>query len=588
MAAALILLTWILWILAIIGVGLLSIRLLRWQLPLRTQFHAGLWLGLGLVLLLASGAQLFFGLGHSWGTALASIVFTTGLVCLTWRTWTSRKTIRLALLESGTWRRLPVFLLLVLLFIALVDMSYLATGEPMDADAGSYRIGSILYASGYRTIPGLANLHFRFGFNSSLWPFAALVDQGPWSSQGYRIVTGIFLTALVADLLIRLGIRRQGGSLPGDWFVVIATGFVGGVILTDSGRWVPSPAQDITVLVLSIASTAFLADFLARRTMSRTSLSMAIITAATAGSLRPLGWVLFVVTTAVIIIVLLKQGRSTGDLYRYLGWPLAFSGILALVMAVRDAIVSGWILYPLNLFPMPVVWRTPTTDVAREGITAYGRAPGVDMYEVLASNSWFDPWLQAFVTSREVFFFELMIAGALLPLLWPRGRRAWAQAWRPMVWALTPSLVAGIVWFVTAPDIRFGWGPLLALAALPGAFVLWAKGYPSRAATWIGAVLVAAFMTTQVLNGRYLPRGGAPQAVPIHFGPISVSVHLTPPPTPEAISGTLGDGTPILFPAVGGNCYDIFPMCLLRGSGGNVRSLGDDISDGFAVDAEAR
>ncbi len=588
MTTLLILFTWLVWVTACIGLGAGAVWIVNRHITLRNQLHAGLWIGIGGLLAVTSALNLFVGLAPPVGTWLAGAILILGVALVIRLSWTKRQRITRAFRESLTWKRAPVFILLALIILGLTDMALLASGEPMDADAGSYRIGSILYASEYRAIPGLANLHFRFGFNSSLWPFAAFTGQGPWADQGYRIVTGIFLTALVADLLIRLGIRRQGGSLPGDWFMVIATGFVGGVILTDSGRWVPSPAQDITVLVLSIASTAFLADFLAGRTPSRTAPSMAIITAATAGSLRPLGWVLFVMTTAVVIIVLRTQGRSTRDLIRSLRLPLAFSGILALVMAVRDSIVSGWILYPLSFFPMPVVWRTPTTDVARDGITAYGRAPGVDMDEVLASGAWFDPWLQAFLTSREVFFFELMIAGALLPLLWPRGRRAWVQSWRPMVWALTPSLAAGIVWFATAPDIRFGWGPLVALAAIPGSFVLWAKGYPSNAATWIGAVLVAAFMTTQVLNGRYLPRGGATEAVPINFGPVSVSVYLAPPPTPEAISGTLGDGTPILYPAVGGNCYDIFPMCLLRGSGGNVRSLGDAISDGFAVDADAR
>ena len=104
----------------------------------------------------------------------------------------------------------------------------------------------------------------------------------------------------------------------------------------------------------------------------------------------------------------------------------------------------------------------------------------------------------------------------------------------------------------------------------------------------IGAGLLAAWVLTQVLNGRYLPRGGEPVEAPAQLGPVSISLQLAPPPTPSAIPGELGDGTSVVYPAVGGNCYDIFPLCLIPGSGTNVRSRGDRIADGFAVQSDGR
>ena len=583
MTTLLILVTWSACVLTSMGLGIALLRLVSCRLGLRDELHAGLWIGLGAMLLVASTAQLFFGLGTTPGTALATFLVLSGLAILAWVIWTNRTKAHGSLRKSIAWRRLPVLLALVLLLVALIDMAYLATGEPMDADAGSYRIGSILYASEYQLIPGLTNLHFRFGFDSSLWPFAALIGQGPWFGQGYRLVTGVFLTALIADALIRLSISRRGGPLPGDWFVVIAAGFTGGVILTDAGRWVPSPAQDITVLVLSIASTAFLADYLTRPRYKQMSAALSLVTAATAGSLRPIGWILFVTTLVITLGVMWRQSSAPSQLQRPLGLPVIFAGIFGFVTAVRSTVLSGWILYPLDLFPIAVTWRSPTTDIASDGITAYARAPGVDMYEVLSSNAWFSPWLEAFLSSREMFFFRLMLIGALLPLLWPSGRRAWINSWKPMVLTLAPGFVAALVWFATAPDVRFGWGPLLSLAAVPVSFILWARGYPQRAATWVGVALIAAFMATQVLNGRFLPRGGETVPMQRSFGPLHITLDLAPPPTPESVRGALGDGTPIFYPAVGGNCYDIFPLCLIPGSGSGVKSLGDEISDGFAI-----
>jgi len=583
MTAALILATWLLWVLASIGLGLIFIRSVRWRLNFRDRFHSALWIGLGLLLLVSSSAQLFFGLGHSWGTVLALALLLAGLAYLVRTVILNRTQIQESLLKSLTWRRFPVILALALLVIGLIDVSYLATGEPMDADAGSYRIGSILYASEYRLIPGLANLHFRFGFNSSMWPFAALIGQAPWTGQGYRLVTGVFVTALTADVLMRIGLKRTKGPTAGDWFLIIATGFTGGIILTDTGRWIPSPAQDVAVLIVCAVSTAFLADFVASRGEKTSAASLAIITAAVAGSLRPLGWIILAFTVLVVTPILVGRIGGIWGPIRALRASLIFGTLLASVMAIRDAILTGWILYPLDLLALPVPWISTTTDVARNGITAYGRAPDVDMAEVLSSSAWFGPWLETLLSSREVFFFQLMLIGAALPLLWSRGRRAWLRAWKPLALTLLPSLAATGVWFATAPDLRFGWGPLLALAALPGAFVLWAKGYPHRLATWLGVVLIGAFMATQVLNGRYLPRGGESIPSTTRIGPVVITIDVAPPPTPAAITGTLEDGTPVLFPSVGGNCYDIFPLCLLPGSGSNVKSLGAEITDGFAV-----
>lgn len=584
MTVLLILTTWVLWVIAALGWGTFVLGWLRLGLSGRAQWQAGLWLGLGLILVVAAAVQLLVGIGHTPGAALAAFILVGGVVLAAIRLARQMGALRASL--SLPWRasRLPVLGLLLLLAIGLISMANLATGEPMDADAGSYRIGSILYAADYPVVPGLGNLHFRFGFNSTLWPFAALVGSGPWSDQGYRLVTGVFLTTMIADLILRIVIPRRSGSTPGDWFMVIAICFTGGVILTDAGRWVPSPGQDIAILAVSVASTAFLADFVRRPVENSWTGGMSIVTAVIAGSIRPLGWVLAVVTFVVV-----------ASIQRiWLGWPWprvrrasrasgAWLVIVAAVMAARDALLTGWILYPLTALPLPVRWITTSGQAAAEGITAYARAPGEDQVMALTSHDWVEPWASSFFSSREVFFLRLILLGAAATVAWTAGRRAWRRSHRPLLAAMIPSAVMLVVWFWSAPDVRFGWTALIGVAALPGAFLLAAGAYPRVAAKSLAVFGLAAMMATQVLNGRLFPRGGEAEPEQWTIGPIAIAIHLAPPPTPGVVKGELGDGTPIVFPSGGGNCYDIFPLCLIPGTGGDVESLGDSITDGFGV-----
>ena len=589
MTTLLILGTWLIWVTAVAGIGA---GIMTWRRPhtaARETWHAGLWIGLGIVVVGASALQLLVGLGGSFGLLVATVVLIGGLGVGAWvaiRHWRLTRDRRVAVLA---WKRLPTLLLLVLFGVGLIGMAYLATGEPMDADAGSYRIGAVLYAGEERVVPGLANIHFRFGFNSTLWPFAALVGTGLWEGLGYRVVTGVFVTAMLADVAIRLAIPRSVTTKPGDWFMVIATAFTGGIILTDAGRWIPSPGQDLAFLIVAVAAMALLADYVNSPASARWSGPLAVIVAATAASIRPLGWVLALATWFVVLLYAsTASSRTWKSRWQLLRVSTLFFTVTAAVMGVRDLLLTGWILYPITAVPAPVPWLAASGEGASQGITAYGRAPGVDANVVLASNDWLVPWISGFLASREVFFLRFMVIGALLPLLWPRGRRAWHQVTRPLLWAISPPLLLTLTWFATAPDVRFGWAGLVGVAALPGAFLLATGAYPVMSAKVLAVVGLVLMMVTQVLNGRFMPRGGEAVPTEVSVAVWSGTVLLAPPPTPKAVQGELADGTPVQYPATGGNCYDIFPLCLIPGTGQDVRSLGDELVDGFGRVSSAR
>lgn len=459
-----------------------------------------------------------------------------------------------------------------------------AASSPMDGDSALYRVGAITYAARYGPVPGLANLHDRLGFNSSTSTAAALMDNGLWVGHGYRLIVGLCLTALIAAVVLRLLFPRRGGASAGDWFAVIGTSFVIALVLTDSGRWVPSPASDMAVVVFGVAATCLLLDTLQGRA-ERLFASTALVAAATAGSVRPLGWV---TAAGIAVVLLLRVARGSRGRARVRGVVHALApgavgaAALLVVMLARDAILSGWLLYPSTFVGLDVPWRTiPGTNTA-EWITSWGRAPGIEKAIVLADNAWFRPWLETFWQSREVRLNLYLASVLLVPLLYPSGRRAWRASLPLLLWAWLPTIATAAVWFVTAPDVRFGWLAFVGLAGIPLALLLAVGAFPAMPARVVGVLVIVAMISANMPNGRLSPRGADPIPVDLEWGPIAVQVTLGPHPPVRGLRPlTLSDGSRA-WVASENYCWDVVPACIFADPA-RIYRLGPDVQDGYAT-----
>jgi hypothetical protein len=579
----LVLATWLIWLVTLIGIGHLAAGVVSSRWSNRSRLEASAWVGLLLVATTAAGLQMVLPMGGRVGNAMAFGLVVIGVGNAVRVAWVLRHQISSAVSRSLVLRRWPSIGVIVPFGIGLVLAANFALAEPTDADAGLYRVGSIRYAEDFRILPGLANLHTRFGFNSSLWPLAALSGAGPWGGLGYRLITGIFLTVLFWSLVARVGVTRRSGAQAGDWFTVLGSCFVAAIIFTDSGRWVPSPAQDLVLLIAGIGSTAYLLDFLSSRSRNE-SAAMALLLAALAGTLRPLGWVGF--TAIGIVLVLTVMATSTGVRDKFtkvksvIGRATAVSVVMLGMMIGRDALLSGWLLYPLTYFPAPVDWRAPSPKSVQSWITWYARTPGSDGASAV-DGTWLRPWIESAWNSRELTVIRWILLATALPVLWGSGRVAWKRSLTTIALAIVPSFVITVTWFITAPDLRFGWWGLIGVAAIPLSVVLANDSYPHWLARALGVVLLGLLLVTQLLNGRVLPRGASPQPTTLTLGSLSLTIPLAPPPKPLTVRGALADGTPIVYPPENATCWEAFPLCLPSGSGPAAERRGDDLTEGF-------
>lgn len=582
MTAFLILVTWIAWGLATVGVGSLLAGLVFRAAGPRALLQASIWTGALALFLFTLMLNFVAGLAGTLGVLLVSLWLVGG--CLAFGLWAicHRRDLNFAISRSMRLDNWPALLVALVAFSGLVAAAFFATGEPMDADAGIYRMGAINYAADFRVVPGLANLHDRFGFNSALWPIAALFENGLWATNGFRIVTGFFLLLMVLDLLFRIVVPRE--RTPGDYYTVLALAFIGWIILSDTGRWLPSPAQDIVAFVLFSVAVAYVLDFIKPSTRTWVYAAVGVIAASLAGAVRPLGWLL-VPLGLVAMGLALRLGRAPGS-----GWPgarlvLSVTGgasLLLVALVVRDIVLSGWVLFPLDAFPVPVDWQAPEPTLTSRWITAYARDPTGDASVVLASNSWIAKWVPTFLNSREARVLTLAVGAAIIPLFWRTGRHAWRQSMPNVAIGLIPVFGALLAWFVTAPDVRFGWGALFGVCAVPLAVLLSFHAYPAFMVRMIFCLVLLLGVADNVRIGKFDLRGGEPAEHRVELLGRVLVLKLADAPAVEVYPGRLGDGTPVTY-AVRGGCYNVFPLCLLPDSGSQVRKRGESIQDGFQL-----
>jgi hypothetical protein len=139
----------------------------------------------------------------------------------------------------------------------------------------------------------------------------------------------------------------------------------------------------------------------------------------------------------------------------------------------RQAILSGYPLYPSTIVRLPVDWRAPLSVVAEQNRVdfAWARWAGADPNTVLASWHWLTAW---WLPRQEweldvVFPLSLLACVVASATRWRAPDPARRRRARPLAAALAVTLPTLVLWFFVAPDPRFAWGPIwlvpIALAA---------------------------------------------------------------------------------------------------------------------------
>jgi len=522
-----------------------------------------------------------------WGLAVASIAALTLNLWLPMRAGSILLVLAvLALVSAGAgamvWRRSSHgstprrpwswvdIALLVALGAGIAYLALAAVGPVTNYDTGLYHLGAIQYAGDYATMPGLANLFFPLGYSTSQFPMAALLGNGPWDGEGFRLLNGLVIVLMSVDLALRfVRVRATVGS-----YVLLVGALAAWVpMIALSDYWVTSPSSDSAVFVMTVVATAYLADCAWGGRHWQADASVTIVIGVLLLALRPtMGFFL-----AAVVVVLALQAVRARDARRrdsWVGWALvAFASLaMVVVLTVRDYFLSGWLQYPLSIHAFNVAWRAP--DPINERTATLGNARDPEhLWDAAHGWGWIPTWIGRLPHQWETYQFLALAAAAIVALLYARRVHGGLRL-RALALAMVPSLVAAAAWFVASPpSFRFAWGPVFTIGTIPlgwAVFLMTRAGSRHRLASAVrhgGAVVVFAVVGVVLVAGCLVGRFGWSAPTAEHswkLGPLAIGYRSATIEEPPVVSSTIASGMTVLMPTVGENCWAVFPLCTPR------------------------
>lgn len=543
--------TWLILGLVVIGLGLpIAVRVTRSRLA---AIRASLWIGLlvlvVVILLLSLVAPIRSTASLGLVVALAGVAGFTSLPKFIRMPWQPRQL-------SWLW-----FIVFLGAFVAAGMMWALSTAQaPTNYDTGLYHLGAIEYVAQAGTVSGLANLHAPLGYGNALIPLAAFLTNGPMGSQGFEALNSFLLLLLPLDFLL----RSYAYSRPRIGALVLGTGILAVFppMIAMADAWVISPTSDTAVLVLTLAAVSTLAPTVRSGRITTARVLLIVSPLAVAGAMRPQAWLMFAAVLAVLVLVRFRLSRAAGKRTKFhtlLAAALIPPALVAAAGLARDAVLSGWWLFPLNRFPLPVEWRAENPSALLSATLGIARDPGPAYQQAAQGYEWLLPWTMRLPQTWE---FWLLTGLTLASIVLLTAARTQGQAHlRRLLLVATPGLLASVVWLLlTPPSFRFGWGPLFSTVVLLFGWGWVANKWADR---WIAGVGGALVLTAAVVTGTSRMTTW-PAELPY------VSTNQT------AVTGDLV----IITPVQGDQCWATFPLCSPAPADG-LELRGPDWTSGF-------
>ena len=408
-------------------------------------------------------------------------------------------------------------------------------------DTGLYHLQAIKWIEEYSVIPGLANLHGRFGFNPNIFTLFACTSLYDVFKQEIFSVNLTIYSILVVHFTNKIYhmFKRDGVSNQLLFNIII---FVN-IIFTSTYLHSPSPNFILGVIPFFILASASKPSSLPDAEIFKNYLPILILCA-------------YVVTVKLATIPLLLLAfliavRFKSECRKSL-WLLPLLVLIILPWLIRNIILTGWLLYPLpsvDLFNFD--WKVPLSSVVREKawVTGYARNPGdADLLARAQMNfpDWFPLWWHKLGIENKILFVASLAAPALA--LAAVGAKKIKIDYFVLA-VIATSFFGVLFWFTMAPAVTFG-KPFLVAAAISPLLYLksdlsnhWKPG--CKLASFFYAVIIILF----AFNARNIStRFNIMQAL---YAPIVIT-------KPSNLDFRTYDtsGLTVYVPTVDDRCYD--------------------------------
>lgn len=345
----------------------------------------------------------------------------------------------------------PKLLLVTGWFMILV----MNTGPILMDDTESYHMQMVLWIREYGTVPGLVNLHERFGFNSSWFTSIAFFSFPTDRIDSYQLLNGVIsiwmLYYLVTQSSVLFQLKKNQLAFTALMLLTVVI-FCWPLI---RGNAASSNYDFIAAFILLILFfESFKTDHVSKTEIPLTEW---IIWPAYLFTVRITNYPLLLLSVFAILVFL--KNKKQIQLLK----PAVFALFLGIPFLARNVLISGYPFFPAPFFDFFTAdWKADPAMIEEllRYIKYYGRVSttfmDIDQTELLNFPEWVPVWFKHLFIYDKILVFG-GITGLIICLKHAFMRK---PDWPKII--MTAVLLTGFTsWFFISPDPRFAYGYIL-------------------------------------------------------------------------------------------------------------------------------
>ncbi len=347
--------------------------------------------------------------------------------------------------------KIKVSISLLFFFIVWAIIILINAGPTLMDDTESYHIQSIKWIQEYGSVPGLVNLHERFGFNSSWFSSVALFNFSSKTTGGFTVLNSVLSMWLCYWFISKYNHLRKENNLQGAFAILII--FIASIVIWPLIRGNAATTNYdfiTTAIVLILFTEAFFSEKIFP-------------------SIEWMIWPVYLLTVRVINFPILVLPLFAFILfikhknYRATFLPVVCCSLLIVPFLIRNIMIAGYPFYPSTYFDFTHVdWKPDSqkTEKLLEYIKYYNRVSTtyLDIEHTKALGVvWIPAWFQ------HLFLFDkILVIVGLMGILFS-GLKMFIQKYKYIISSLLITITIAwiICWFIISPDPRFVYGVLL-------------------------------------------------------------------------------------------------------------------------------
>lgn len=410
------------------------------------QFVYFLISGLILVTAMAQIIVLFFPVAMNLQLVFAVLLFLS--VLFKWKDF--KILLKRNLSGTAAWSPLS----LILFSLSWFSILLIAAGPTMMDDTDSYHIQSIKWIQEYGTVPGLVNLHERFGFNSSWFSSVALFNFLPGKIGGFIVLNSVLSMWLCYWFISNFNLFQKENNLRAGFTILLV--FICCLLIWPLIRGNAATAN-YDFIATCIVLILFTDTFLSTKKEITPTIEW-IIWPAYLFTIRIINFPLLILSI-VAILFFVKEKKLKVTLL-----SIACCLLLIIPFTVRNIIIAGYPFYPTTYFNwFRVDWKPDPkmTEQLLEYIKYYNRVPTTYL-EIKQIKALGPDWIPSWFHYLFIYDKLLVLAGVgglFFSIVMLFTRNHFYNKKNTLL--IVVSIVSLFCWFIISPDPRFVYGILL-------------------------------------------------------------------------------------------------------------------------------